>query len=172
MDYPGFALPSLYIEESAFALIVREVVRGLKRQQFKVIALVNGHGALNHRTTLMRVATETTEPGRATVLLAGYLYDGRYREHAAIGETSYLLAYHPEAVNLAALPPLPEPLGYRDFGILDRQTVVGEPSPGFAVAAEHDPRRATAERGCEDVAYESDQIARRVTEALAALDGA
>jgi len=170
MDYPGFALPSLYIEESAFALIVREVVRGLKRQAFKVIALVNGHGALNHRNTLMRVATETTEPGRATVLLAGYLYDGRYREHAAVGETSYLLAYHPEAVDLSALPPLPAPLGYRDFGILDRQTVVGEPSPGFAVAAEHDPRRATPERGRDDVAYESDQIARRVAEALTALE--
>jgi creatinine amidohydrolase len=171
MDYPGFALPSLYIEESAFALIVREVVRGLKRQQFKVIALVNGHGALNHRNTLMRVAAEATEPGRAIVLLAGYLYDGRYREHAAIGETSYLLAYHPEAIDLAALPPLPEPLGYRDYGILDRQTVVGEPSPGFAVAAEHDPRHATAERGRADVAYEAESIARRVTEALAALSG-
>jgi len=170
MDYPGFALPSLYIEESAFALIVREVVRGLKRQEFKVIALVNGHGAQNHRNTLTRVATETTEPGRATVLLAGYLYDGRYREHAAIGETSYLLAYHPEAIDLAALPALPEPLGYRDFGILDRQTVVGEPTPDFTVAAEHDPRRATAERGRDDVAYESDQIARRVSEALAALE--
>jgi creatinine amidohydrolase len=169
MDYPGFALPSLYTEESALGVIVREVIRGLKRQQFKVIALVNGHGALNHRTTLLRVAAETSEPGRVTVLLAGYLYDGRYREHAAIGETSYLLAYHPEAVDLAALPPLPEPLRYREFGILDRQTVVGSPSPGFAVAEEHDPRHASADRGRADVAYESDQIARRVTEALAAL---
>ena len=172
MDYPGFALPSLYIEESAFGLIVREVIRGLKRQAFRVIALVNGHGALNHRNTLMRIATETTEPGRIAVLLAGYLYDGRYREHAAIGETSYLLAYHREAVDLSALPAYPAPLDYREFGILDRQTVVGAPSPGFAVAAEHDPRRATAERGREDVAYESDSIARRVTEALAALERA
>jgi creatinine amidohydrolase len=172
MDYPGFALPSLYIEESAFAIIVREIVRGLKRQQFKVIALVNGHGALNHRSALLRVAAETSEPGRVAVFLAGYLYDGRYREHAAIGETSYLLAYHPEAVDLSALPPLPRALGYRDYGVLDRQTVVGEPTPGFVVAAEHDPRRATAQRGRDDVAYEADQIARRATEALAALERA
>lgn len=170
MDYPGFALPSLYTEESAFGVIVREVIRGLKRQAFRVIALVNGHGAANHRATLARIATETTEPGRCTVLLAGYLYDGRYREHAAIGETSYLLAYHPEAVDLSALPPLPAPLGYRAFGVLDRQTVVGEPTLDFTVHPDHDPRRATAERGREDVAYESDRIARRATEALAALD--
>lgn len=70
MDYPGFALPSLYIEESAMGVAVHEVIRVLKRQAFKVI--VNGHGAANHRVTLQRVAIEQSEPGRVAVLLTGY----------------------------------------------------------------------------------------------------
>jgi len=169
MDYPGFSLPSLYVEESAFGVIVREVVRGLKRQAFRVVVLVNGHGAPNHRATLERIAIEESEPTRVAVFLTGYLYDTRYRGHAELGETSYLIAYHPDAVDLAALPAPPAPLRYTEFGVLDLPSVVGEPSPGFAVSREQDPRRATPERGREDVAYESDRIAQKVRAALAAL---
>jgi creatinine amidohydrolase len=166
MDYPGFSLPSLYIEESAMGVIVHEIIRALKRQEFRVIVITNGHGATNHRATLQRIAIEQTEPGRVAVLLAGYFYDTNYREHAAIGETSFLLAYHPDGIDLTALPPLPEPLRYTDHGILDRPTIVGEPSPGFAVVPEWDPRHATAERGRGDVAGEARSIAAKVHEAL------
>ena len=167
MDYPGFAPPSLYIEESAFGLIVREVVRGLKRQEFRVIVLVNGHGAANHRDVLTRLALEESEPGRAAVLLTGYLYDTRYRGHAELGETSFLLACHPEAVDLSALPPEPAPLDYRVYGILDKPTVAGEPTPGFVVCKEQDPRHASAEQGRADLEFESDRIAQKVRAALA-----
>ncbi len=167
MDYPGFPLPSLYVEESAMGVIINELIRALKRQEFRVIVITNGHGAMNHRATLHRIAVEQSEPGRVAVLLAGYFYDTNYREHAAIGETSFLLAYHPEAIDLAALPPFPEPLRYTDYGILDRPTIVGEPSPGFAVVPEWDPRNATAERGRRDVADEARSIAAKVREALA-----
>jgi creatinine amidohydrolase len=171
MDYPGFTLPSLYIEESAFGLIIREVIRGLKRQAFRVIVLVNGHGAANHRATLTRIVTEESEPGEVTVLLTGYLYDTRYRGHAELGETSFLMAYHPDTVDLTTLPPPSTPLDYRRFGILDKPTVAGEPTPGFVVCPEQDPRRATADQGREDVAHESSHIAEKVREALAAFDG-
>ena len=169
MDYPGFTLPSLYTEESVMGVAVAEVIRVLKRQAFKVIVIVNGHGAPNHRATLQRIATEQSEPGRVAVLLTGYFYDTNYREHAAIGETSFLLAYHPETVDLGALPALPEPLPYVAFGILDRPTIVGEPSPGFAVAAEWDPRHATAGRGRRDVDGEARSIAAKATETLTGL---
>ena len=170
MDYPGFCLPSLYVEESVMGVVVHDVIRVLKRQAFKVIVIVNGHGAANHRATLERVAAEESEPGRVAVLLTGYFYDTNYREHAAIGETSFLLAYHPETVNLEALPAFPEPLRYTAYGILDRPTIVGEPSPGFAVVPEWDPRRATAERGRSDVDGEARSIAAKASQALAALD--
>src|SRR3990172_587960 len=129
MDYPGFSLPSLYIEESAMGVIVHEIIRALKRQEFRVIVITNGHGATNHRATLQRIAVEQSEPGRGAVLLAGYFYDTNYR-------------------------------------ILDRPTIVGEPSPGFAVVPEWDPRNATAERGRSDVAGEARSIAAKVREAL------
>src|SRR3972149_5443961 len=58
MDYPGFSLPSLYIEESAMGVIVHEIIRALKRQEFRVIVITNGHGATNHRATLQRIAVE------------------------------------------------------------------------------------------------------------------
>jgi creatinine amidohydrolase len=169
MDYPGFSVPSLYVEESAMGVAVHEVIRALKRQAFRVIVIVNGHGAQNHRATLQRIAVEQSEPGHVAVLLTGYLYDTNYREHAAIGETSFLLAYHPETVDLDALPALPEPLRYVAFGILDRPTVVGEPSPGFAVVPDWDPRHATADRGRRDVDGEARSIAAKAQGALAGL---
>jgi creatinine amidohydrolase len=169
MDYPGFSLPSLYLEESAMGVVIHDLIRALKRQEFRVIVITNGHGATNHRATLQRIATEQSEPGRVAVLLAGYFYDTNYREHAAIGETSFLLAYHPQAIDLKALPPLPEPLRYIDYGILDRPTIVGEPSPGFEVVPDWDPRNATAERGKNDVAGEAHSIAAKVRAALASV---
>ena len=170
IDFPGFPLPSLYLEESAFGVIVREVVRAVKRQAFRVIALVNGHGAPNQRTTLDRIAVEESEPGRVSVFLTGFRYVTRYRGHAELGETSFMLAYHPETVDLDALPPLPTPLGNLQFAVLDGPTCAGQPTPDFTVRPEQDPRRADAARGREDVAHEGHQIALKVQELLRAMD--
>ncbi len=172
MDYPGFDPASLYVEDSAMGVVVHEVIRALKRQAFKVIVIVNGHGAPNHRATLSRIAVEESEPGRVAVMLTGYFYDTNYREHAALGETSYLMAYHPGTVDLGTLPPLPEPLPYTAYGILDLPTILGEPSPGFAVARQYDPRTATAEKGRVDVAAEARSIAKKAREALASVTSA
>jgi creatinine amidohydrolase len=167
MDYPGFVLPSLYVEESVMGVVVHELIRVLKRQEFKVIVIVNGHGASNQLTSLARIATEASEPGLVTVLVAGYKYDTEYREHAAIRETSYVLGYHAESVDLSTLPLPPVALRYADFGVLDGPVCVGSPSPGFAVRHEEDPRNATGELGREDVAGEADRIAEKVRKALA-----
>jgi creatinine amidohydrolase len=166
MDFPGLSLPSLYIEESAFGVIVREVVGGLKRQAFRVIVLVNGHGAPNHRATLSRLAAEESEPSRVAVLFAGAMEDMRYRGHAELGETSFMLAHYPDTVELTALPPGGAPIGNLAFGILDGPTCAGQPSPDYTVRPEQDPRRASAARGRDDLAYESGRIAAKVREAL------
>jgi creatinine amidohydrolase len=171
VDFPGFPLPSLYVEESALGVIVRELLRGLKRQQFRVIMLVNGHGAPNHRSLLARLAGEESEPGRIIIEVTGFRVVTRYRGHAELGETSFVLAYHPEAADLGALPPPPTPLRNLEFAVLDGPTCAGEPLPDFTVRQEQDPRQATAARGREDVAHEGHQIALHVRELLAAFPG-
>jgi hypothetical protein len=80
-----------------------------------------------------------------------------------------VLAFHPETVSLGALPPLPEPLPYTAYGILDLPSIVGQPSEGFAVARPYDPRTATPEKGQSDVAAEARSIAKKARDALASL---
>jgi creatinine amidohydrolase len=172
IDFPGFPLPSLYVEECALGVIVRELVRALRRQGFRVIMLVNGHGAPNQRSLLGRLAIEESEPGQVVVDLTGFRFVTRYRGHAELGETSFMLAYHPQTVDLAALPAPPTPLRNLEFAVLDGPTCAGQPTPDFTVRPEQDPRHATAERGKEDVAYEAHHIALRVRELLATLAGA
>jgi creatinine amidohydrolase len=169
MDFPGFPLPSLYIEESALGVAVRELVKGLKRQQFQVITIVNGHGAPNHRAMLARLANEESEPGRVAVFLTGALLDTRIRGHAELRETAYMVAYFPDTVDLGALPPLPEPIKIKETGVLDQPSLAGTPAPDFSISKEQDPRYATAEQGREDVAGEVRRITAKVRDALTAL---
>ncbi len=171
MDFPAFPLPSLYIEDSAFGVIVHEIIRALKRQEFRVIVLVNGHGAPNQRATLGRIAAEASEPGRVAVMLVGALLDTRVRGHAELRETSYMAGYFPETVDLAALPSLPEPLITYETGVLDQPTCAGEPAADFSICREQDPRYATAAQGREDVASEVRRISQKVRDALAAVAG-
>jgi len=166
MDFPGFPLPSLYIEESALGVIVIEVVAALKRQAFRVIVLVNGHGGPNHRALLTRIATEQSEPGRVAVFLTGALLDTHPRGHASRRETSYMLDVNPDSVDLAALPALPVPIRTFEFGILDHPTCAGQPAPDFSICPDQDPRRATAEEGRDHVLREGKSIAAKVRDAL------
>jgi creatinine amidohydrolase len=167
MDFPGFPLPSLYLEESALGVVVREIIRGFKRQAFQVIVIVNGHGAPNQRALLGRLAVEESRPGHVSVLLTGALLDTRIRGHAEIREASYMVAYFPESVDLTALPARPEPLRTYETGILDQPSLAGHPAPDFSIGAEQDPRSATAAQGREDVASETRRITAKVRAALA-----
>jgi creatinine amidohydrolase/Fe(II)-dependent formamide hydrolase-like protein len=166
MDFPGFPLPSLYIEESALGVIVNEVVAALKRQAFRVIVLVNGHGGPNHRALLTRIATEQSDPGRVAVFLTGALLDTHPRGHASRRETSYMLDVKPDSVDLAALPAFPAPVRTFEFGILDHPTCAGQPAPDFSICSDQDPRLATAEEGRDHVLREGKSIAAKVRDAL------
>src|SRR5438876_1353470 len=68
MDFPGFPVKSLYFEESAFGIAVRDLVRALAADSFRVIVLVNGHGATNHIRTLERIAREEARRDEVTVM--------------------------------------------------------------------------------------------------------
>jgi creatinine amidohydrolase/Fe(II)-dependent formamide hydrolase-like protein len=167
MDFPGLSLPSLYIKENAIGVIVRDIISRLKAQGFRVIAIVNGHGAKYHLMSLIRVAVEETEPGKAVVLhaLAFDIGPGK-GGHAERYETGFMQAYFPDTVDLEALPPLPSPLKNTETGILDGPTCDSRPTPDFTVRPEQDPRYAKVEEGHQDVANGVQRIGKQVREAL------
>jgi creatinine amidohydrolase/Fe(II)-dependent formamide hydrolase-like protein len=167
MDFPGLSLPSLYIVESSFMTIVRELVRALKRQRFRVIAMVNGHGARYHVSGLMRVAVEESDPGEAAVLLTMAFDVGPGKGgHAERYETGFMKAYYPETVDMGALPPFPTPLKNVETGILDGPTCDGKPTADYTVRPEQDPRSGTVEEGLQDVQTGVKRISKQVREAL------
>lgn len=173
MDFPANNLKSLYFEESAFALTVREFVRGLVANEFRVIMLINGHGAANHVAALQRVAAEETTPSCRVIYHATWsppqpppLPGGG---HATRGETDAVLAIDPELVDLGALPPDGTPITYPGYGIVDGPGFGGSPNPGFVVADEADPRRSTAEDGRTRVGHAIDAAVSVATQALAGL---
>jgi creatinine amidohydrolase len=172
MDFPGNPVKSLYFEEAAFGITVREVVRVLKANPVQIIVLVNGHGAVNHQRTLERLAIEETEPGRVRVVYhpawtppaPPQLGPG----HADRWETAIMLAIEEQHVALSELPLRAEPLPYRAYGIVDAAAFDGRPSPGFAVPEAADPRRATRAEGTRVVAEELQWLLERLTALLAA----
>ncbi len=168
MDFPGLALPSLYIEDSAFGVIVHEVIRGLKKQSFKLIVVVNGHGGKYHLITLNRIAAEETEPGKATVMHAFHLDPGENKGgHAEKSETGLMMALYGDRVDIGSLPPLSEPILSRDYGILDLPTCFGQPTSDYSVRSNQDPRYASKEEGQASFAREVNNLAELVYKNIA-----
>jgi creatinine amidohydrolase len=167
MDFPELGFPSLYVEEHAFGVIVHEIVRSLKRQRYRVIVLVNGHGAKYHLGALIRIAVEESEPGEVAVLhgLAFDIGPGK-GGHAERYETGFMLAYYQDTVDLNALPQLPTPLSNVATGILDGPTCEGKPTPDHTIRLDQDPRTASVEEGNRDVTNGVERIGNQVREAL------
>jgi creatinine amidohydrolase len=150
MNFPENSVNSIYFEESAFGITVRELVRGLVADGFRVVVLVNGHGAVNHQVTLRRIAVEETDASGARVvyhLVFLPIPDAEGPGHATRAETAVGMVFAPGRVQLDRLPPHDVALGYRDYGIVDAAAFDGRPAANFAVPADDDPRVATAEQG-------------------------
>lgn len=173
MDLPGNPVRSLYFEEGAFGIAVREVVRGLKDDGWRLIVLVNGHGAVNHQRTLQRIAREETAAPHVRVLdLMAWTPPPPPSEgpgHADREETAVMLAVAEELVHLDALPPLETPLRYADYGIVDTAAFDGFPAEGFLLPREADPRVATRAEGEEIVRRELEAARETVVRELALL---
>jgi creatinine amidohydrolase len=151
MDFPGNPVKSLYFEEGTFAVTVREVLRLLKADGYRLIVIVNGHGAVNHQRALRRLAAEESDLPRARVeyAMAFLPVQPPFSDpgHAEKIETSIMLAAHPHLVDLASLPPRDVPLKYQDYGIVDGEAFDGRPTPDFTLRPSADPRDATPELG-------------------------
>jgi creatinine amidohydrolase len=154
MDFPANAIPSLYYREEFFALLVRETLDRVIRLGYKLVVIVNGHGAANHIQTLQRLCREFTALSPARVLFTvAFPVNSRFAHsigHADAGETSLMMDLHPASVDLGQLPTLDQPLRNVDYAIVDSETFDGAPTPDFTVREYADPRRnASAARGRE-----------------------
>ena len=174
MDFPGFPVKSVYFEESAFGVAVREIVRALKRDDYRLIVLANGHGAPNQQETLSRVALEETELPRVRVAYLNVWVPPAPPQldpcHAERNEAAVLLAIAGDSVRLDELP-VGEPLRYRDYGVVDGPAFDGDPTPDFTVRADADPRKATPEEGERILAREVEVAVERVRRELQTLLG-
>ena len=168
MDFPKNILPSLYVREEVFAVVVREQIRVLAKMGFKVIVVVNGHGAQGQVSTLRRLCDETTHElgvhcvypdfnGKraARVVRRAGLRPG----HADRTETALMMAIT-DSVALSELPERNVPLHSGDFGIASGPQFMGKaPKDGLVI---DDPRDATAELGEALLAASVDDLAEYV----------
>ena len=172
MDFPNNMLKSLYCREEFLALLVRELLDGLLALKYRLIVIVNGHGASNHLETLRRLSTEYTACSPARVLLAPawLANDDTFKigpGHADAAETSLMMALYPERVDMHELPPASEPLRNQDWAVVDAETFRGRPTPDHTVRAEADPRlSASAQLGRQTLARIIDAVEQEVRAAL------
>jgi creatinine amidohydrolase len=155
MDFPTAIWKSHYQPEHLFGLVVAATLEMLIATGYKVIVMVNGHGAWNQLETLERLSRHYSHTSNALVVwkLAFTLdvSEKNLAGHADLFETSLMLYYEKEVyggrklVDLATLPPRKVPIHYKDFSIVDGPGFSGKPSPDKVTAT--DPRDATAEKG-------------------------
>ncbi|TMI82519.1 MAG: creatininase family protein, partial [Bacillati bacterium ANGP1] len=167
MDFPEFPVKSLYFEEGAFAVTVWEILRLLKADRYRLIVIVNGHGAVNHQRTLRRLAAEESERPNVWVEYTMAFLPATPPisdpGHAEKIETSLMMAMRPELVDIASLPPTDVPLRYRDYGIVDGKAFDGNPTPDFTLRREADPRDAAPDLGRKVLNAEVDCLVETVS---------
>jgi creatinine amidohydrolase/Fe(II)-dependent formamide hydrolase-like protein len=113
------------------------------------VFIANGHGALNHLEVIRRLCAElsSTTPAKVDyhLTLAGDVLAKGWAGHADVVETSLMMHYGPESVDLGTLPPRDVPMRYAEFSICDGPAFTPNYDPEHIVR--HDCRDATAEQG-------------------------
>ncbi len=174
MDFPTATWKSHYQPEHLFALVVAATLEMLIAGGYRLIVIVNGHGAWNQLETLERLAKHYSHTTDARVVwkLAFTLdvSEKNLAGHADLFETSLMLYYEQERfggaklVDLSTLPPRNVPIRYPDFSIVDGAGFSEEPSPGRVTAT--DPRDASAAKGKQVFEETVKMYVRLVEEAL------
>ena len=171
MDVPANSMKSFYAREDMFAVIVREHLRMLVQQEYKLIVLVNGHGAWGQKSNLERLAIEFSNEtaSKVIVTMPNPIEEGENLDygHGTLMETSIMRGLFDEHVELADLPPREVPLKYTDFGIADDCVFEGKRTPGDAVV--YDPRDSTVELGLKYVTTAINHLVDFVNDAYAKL---
>ncbi len=177
MDFPTARWKSHYAPEHVFAVILANDIEGLLAQGYRVVAIVNGHGAVNHQETIRRLCAHYSHASGA-VVTADLAFPGdldlvKLAGHADLYETSLMLHHagdgtgRRDAVDLAALPPRPTPIRYPEFSVVDGPGFSRTPPADRVVRA--DPRDATSGYGAKLCA---EAVAKIVAMAKAGLEAA
>jgi len=144
---------SIEHNEALVTQLMGEFLEQLADEKFRVIVFLTGHYGAGQVRAQEQAATAFRErhPEVALWALADWQpLDGKYpQNHAAHGETSLLMHFEPECVNLSMLP-------------ADRVTTLDEDGVWG-----DDPRKASAEAGAQMVAAFLDVAVPKVRELLA-----
>ncbi len=107
-------------QEGGLVVIVETQVWQLLDMGFRRIGILNGHGALIQRKILEDLCQACGQEGGLVVsVLVLFPECGVGLGHAGLAETALMQALRPEMVSIEKLPPKPQPLHYREFGIAD-----------------------------------------------------
>lgn len=161
MDFPANNYKSFYFREEVLALVLRDVIGMAQANGYRVVHIVNGHGATNQLGVIARLCAELDDPrGQRVTTTSGHASAKKGEMdsagHATAEETSIILALEPDTVHLERLPPPGRALRNADFAIVDGPTFDGLHTPDRTVRREVDPRtRSDAREGrrrAEDIA--------------------
>ena len=172
MDVPANSVPSFYAREEIFALMIREYLRMLVNLKYKLIVIMNGHGAWGQKASLERLAIEFSNETDSKVIVSmpdisiPEMPDLDYG-HGTLVEASTLCYVRPEDVDMSTYPPRDVKLKYTDWGIAD--DCVFECNPPEDKCVIHDPRDASYELGEKLVNAAIDKLAAFVEEEYAKL---
>jgi creatinine amidohydrolase len=177
MDFPTARWRSHYASEHVFGLLLANDIEGLVAQGYRVVAIVNGHGAVGQQETIRRLCAHYTRATKAVVAgdlaFPGDLDLVKLAGHADLYETSMMLheqgledTGRRDAVDLSTLPPRSTPIRYPDFSIVDGPGFERNPPADRIVRA--DPRDAAAERGAKLFAEAVRKIVAMAEEAVKA----
>ncbi len=151
MDFPKNTMPSMYAREDIFAITVREYVRLLVKQEYKLIAIMNGHGATGQVQSLDRLCAEFNGESSSRVIQVMGLAQNNEVDfqsgHATKFETAVNMFLDPDSVDLTKLPPKPVKIKSVDYGMVDGVAFFGRGSSDKTVM--DDPRDATGDMGKE-----------------------
>ena len=171
MDVPATSVKSCYFPEEAFGMILREYLLRIVEQRFRLVVVVNGHGASGQLAAGERLAKEFTHTTPATVLFTRAMQkleeDDQRLGHANISETSMQMYISGDSVDLDKLPPREVPLKTCEWGIADALEFQGRGNAAHTV--EQDPRDATALLGRRYVENGIERISAQVLAAYAEL---
>jgi creatinine amidohydrolase/Fe(II)-dependent formamide hydrolase-like protein len=180
MDFPANNYRSFYFREEVFALVLRDVIGMAKANGYRVVRIVNGHGAENQLAVIARLCAELDDPCGQRVIANAPKTSAKRRKagpamkakkvsggHATSDETSTMMAFEPDTVHLDRLPPRSRPLRCADFAIVDGPTFDCLPTPDHTVRPEVDPRtQSSAAEGRRRVEARAQEIAAQVSEML------
>lgn len=172
-DFPANSMKSYYSKEEVFSLVVREYLRMLVQQEYRLIVIVNGHGAANQAYALERLAVEFSNETASQVIVIMPLVQLDESDqdlgHATRQETAIQMALAPENVDLSKLPPKTVKLKNSEWGIDDGCTFALQPNKDKTVI--YDPRDATEELGRKYIAKGVEAVTDQVSKKWSELSG-